>query len=143
MTGKIYLFVVLLLLILMSASQRVEAQQSPPQLGQGALDALWINLPSTPLRFFANEAGNGYSLNNYSIGYIIGYRLGCVSEQGDVFKVLSKRPKQELALKPMSGSEVHGRAVIVKGWIPFMPCKKGKLTVIEVQFKDGSVWKVK
>lgn len=142
MTGKIYLFVVLLL-ILVTASQRGAAQQSPQPLDQSALDSLWINLPSTPLRFFANEAGNGYSLNNYSIGYIIGYRLGCVSAEGDGFKVLSKRPRQELALKPMSGNEVHGRAVIVKGWLPFMPCKKGKLTVIEVHFRDGSMWKVK
>jgi hypothetical protein len=142
MTGKISLFVVLLL-IMLSASQRAAAQQPPQPLGQSALDALWINLPSTPLRFFANEAGNGYSLNNYSIGHIIGYRLGCVSAEGAGFKVLSKRPKQELVLKPMSGNEVHGRAVIVDGWLPFMPCKKGKLTVIEVEFKDGSVWKIK
>jgi hypothetical protein len=142
MTGKISLFAVLLL-ILLTASQRVAAQQPPQPMSQGALDALWINLPSTPLRFFANEAGNGYSLNNYSIGYIIGYRLGCVSAEGAGFKVLGKRPKQELVLKPMSGNQVHGRAVIVEGWLPFMPCKKGKLTVIEVDFKDGSIWKIK
>jgi len=144
MTGKKGLFVVLVL-ILLSASQKVAAQQPPPQQhqGQGALESLWINLPSTPLRFFANEAGNGYSLNNYSIGYIIGYRLGCVAEEGAGFKVLGKRPKRELVLKPMSGNEVHGSAVIVDGWLPFIPCKKGKLTVIEVEFKDGSLWKIK
>lgn len=142
MTGKISLLVVLLL-ILLTASQRVAAQQPPQHLGQGALEALWINLPSTPLRFFANEVGNGYSLNNYSIGHIVGYRLGCVSAEGEGFKVLGKRPKQALVLKPMSGKEVHGRAVIVDAWLPFIPCKKGKLTVVEVEFKDGSLWKIK
>jgi hypothetical protein len=95
------------------------------------------------LRFFGNEAGNGYSLNNYSIGYITGYRLGCVSQQGDRFKVLSKRPREAVSLKPMSGNEVHGRSVVMMvGWMPFVPCKKGTLTVIEVQFKDGPVWKI-
>lgn len=132
-----------LLLILCAASQRVAAQQPPSPQGLGALDSLWINLPSTPLRFFANQAGNGYSLNNYSIGHITGYRLGCVAAEGDGFKVLGKRPKEALLLKPMSGNEVHGRAVVVEGWVPFIPCRKGKLTVVEVEFKDGSLWKIK
>lgn len=143
MTGKKGLCVLLFLLILTTAAQKGAAQEPTPHLDQSVLDSMWINLPSTPLRFFANEAGNGYSLNNYSIGYIVGYRLGCVSAEGDGLKVLSKRPKQALDLKPMSGNEVHGRAVIVQGWLPFIPCKKGKLTVVAVQFKDGSVWKIK
>ena len=137
MTRKIYLLLIHTLILLI-ASQGSLAQQP----SQEPLESLWINLPSTPLRFFGNESGDGYSLNNYSIGYIVGYRPGCVSAQGDRFKILSKRPKKELSLKPMSGNEVHGRAVVVRGWLPFLPCKKGTLTVIEVQFKDGSVWKI-
>ncbi len=138
MIRKIYLLVVLVL-ILLSASQDGLAQQ----LDREPLESLWINLPSTPLRFFGNQAGNGYSLNNYSIGHVIGYRLGCVSQQGDRYKILSKRPREEVSLKPMSGSEVHGRSVVMMvGWLPFVPCKKGTLTVVEVQFKDGSVWKI-
>ena len=133
----------MLLLILLTASQRVAAQQPPQPTGPGRFGHFVDQPASTPLRLFANEAGNGYSLNNYSIGYIVGYRLGCVSAKGAGFKVLGKRPKQELVLKPMSGNQVHGRAVIVEGWLPFMPCKKGKLTVIEVEFKDGSIWKIK
>ncbi len=138
MTRKIYLPFVLVL-ILLSASQEVAAQQPDQQ----PLDSLWINLPSTPLRFFGNQAGNGYTLNNYSIGHVIGYRLGCVSQQGDRYKIHSKRTREAVSLKPMSGSEVHGRSVVMMvGWLPFAPCKKGTLTVIEVQFKDGSVWKI-
>ena len=136
MIKNTYLFILLLLIVLSAA------QASPAQQPGQALESLWINLPSSPLRFFANQSGDGYSLNNYSIGYIVGYRPGCVSAQGDRFKILSKRPKKEVFLKPMSGNEVHGRAIVVEGWLPFIPCKKGTLTVIEVQFKDGSVWKV-
>ena len=140
MTRKIYLLIALVL-ILLSASQEGRAQQQ--QTDQQPLDSLWINLPSTPLRFFGNQAGNGYSLNNYSIGHVVGYRLGCVSQQGDRYKIHSKRPREAVSLKPMSGSEVHGRSVVMMvGWLPFAPCKKGTLTVIEVQFKDGSVWKI-
>ena len=139
MTRNIFSLVVLVL-ILSSAAQKPLAQQQPDQ---SPLESLWINLPSTPLRFFGNRIGNGYSLNNYSIGHIIGYRLGCVSQQGDRFKILSKRTREAISLKPMSGSEVHGRSVVMMmGWLPFAPCKKGTLTVIEVQFKDGSVWKI-
>jgi hypothetical protein len=137
MIKNTYLFIVLLLL-LSSAAQQSPAQQPV----QESLESLWINLPSSPLRFFANQNGDGYSLNNYSIGYIVGYRPGCVSARGERFKILSKRPKKEVFLKPMSGNEIHGRAIVVEGWLPFVPCKKGTLTVIEVQFKDGSVWKV-
>lgn len=140
MTRNIYLFVILLL-ILLTASRECPAQP-PPQLNQQPLEALWINLPSSPLRFFGNQTGDGYSLNNYSIGYIVGYRPGCVSGEGERFKILSKRPRKEIYLKPMSGNEVHGRSIVVMGWLPFLPCKKGTLTVIEVQFKDGSVWKI-
>src|SRR5215210_860182 len=134
MTRNLYLLFVLVL-ILFAASQECLAQQPD----QAPLESLWINLPSTPLRFFGNQVGNGYSLNNYSIGHITGYRLGCVSQQGDRYKILSKRPREAISLKPMSGSEVHGRSVVMMvGWLPFTPCKKGALTVIEVQFKDGS-----
>lgn len=138
MTRKIFLLVVLMLL-LSSASEVCLAQQAD----QEPLESMWINLPATPLRFFGNQAGNGYSLNNYSIGHVTGYRLGCVSQQGDRYKILSRRSREAISLKPMSGSEVHGRSVVMMvGWLPFIPCKKGTLTVIEVQFKDGSVWKI-
>ena len=139
MIRNIYAFIILLL-VLLSASQECLAQQQQPN--QQPLESLWINLPSSPLRFFGHQTGDGYSLNNYSIGYIVGYRPGCVSQEGDRFKILNKRPKKELSLKPMSGNEVHGRSIVVMGWLPFLPCTKGPLTVIEVPFKDGSVWKI-
>jgi hypothetical protein len=127
------------LLIIMSAPVRGLAQET----AEGPLESLWINLPSSPLRFFPNAEGNGYSLDNYSIGYIVQYRLGCVLEQGDGFKILNKRGAKEISLKPMTSSEVHARAVIALTGAALDPCKRGKLAVIEVQFKDGAVWKIK
>ncbi len=138
MTKKRYLLVVLLLTVTMAPKESL-AQQSAGE----PLDALWINLPSTPLRFFANPDGNGYSLSNYSIGYIVQFRVGCVLEQDGSFKILSKRAAKEISLRPMTSGEVHGRAVLALTGAAFDPCKKGKLTVIEVQFKDGAVWKIK
>jgi len=127
------------LLIILAAPVRGLAQEAAPE----PLESLWINLPSSPLRFFPNPEGNGYSLNNYSIGYIVQYRLGCVLEQGNGFKILSKRGPKEISLRPMTSSEVHARAVIALTGAALDPCKRGKLTVIEVQFKDGAVWKIK
>jgi hypothetical protein len=138
MIGKRYLFVILLLIFL-GAPQRIIAQQP----GGEPLESLWINLPSTPLRFFPSPGGNGYSLNNYSIAYIVGYRLGCVSGQGGSFRILSKRAAKAISLKPMTGNEVYGKEIVALVGPAFEPCKKGKLTVIEVQFEDGATWKIK
>jgi len=132
-------WLIIFLLIVLGLQQRSFAQQAAEE----PLESLWINLPSTPLRFFPNTDGIGYSLNNYSIGYIVQYRLGCVVEQGGGFKVLTKRDAKEISLRPMTSGEVHGRAVLPLSGRAFDPCKKGKLTVIEVQFKDGAVWKIK
>jgi hypothetical protein len=133
------------LLIIMAAPMRSRAQEvaEEPLEPLEPLESLWINLPSSPLRFFPNPEGNGYSLNNYSIGYIVQYRLGCVQEQGNGFKILSKRGPKEISLRPMTSSEVHARAVIALTGPALDACKRGKLTVIEVQFKDGAVWKIK
>jgi hypothetical protein len=140
MMTKMRYWPIILLLIIMAAPQRSLAQQQP---AEEPLESLWINLPSTPLRFFSNPDGIGYSLNNYSIGYIVQYRLGCVLEQGGSIKILSKRDAKAISLKPMSSGEVHGWSVLPLTGRAFDPCKKGKLTVIEVLFKDGAVWKIK
>ncbi|GEM_PF-5501217 len=116
-------------------------------LDNAALKTKWLNIPSAPLQFRAHPNGRNYAIANVSDARIVRYRVGCVVQEADGLKILSKRPAQEKDLAPLDRVKNEAASEIVMSshgnWgKPF--CEgEAKLAILEVAFADGGFWKIR
>lgn len=103
-----------------------------------------LNLPTSPLKLTISSNREFYSVNNHSSKHVVGYRLGCVIEDGNKFKIKYKAKPKQVDIAPLDESKnrIIGKAYTIYGDKDFYSCvkKKAKLTVLEVGFSDGSSW---
>lgn len=114
---------------------------------KAALETKWLNIPSAPLQFRANPNGRNYAIGNFSDAFVVGYRVGCVVQEADGLRILSKRAPQKKDLAPHDRVKNEVASEIVMSahgnWNePF--CEgKAKLAILEVVFSDGGFWKIR
>jgi len=107
-----------------------------------AIEAKLLNVPSATYKLKAFPNGKGYQFCNNSSLDITRFRLGCAKKKAGELLILEERPFIEADLESKkdtvqcySRRSFHG---FLEGY-----CKKGKLAVTEVDFADGTVWKLK
>lgn len=135
------LAVILLLLILSSSSSMSLTHQADVVTPQD----WWFNVPSSPLEFslFPNKRFLG--LTNRSTGRIVQFALGCVTQDGDKIRAVCRATvtKTDLAASSTSGQQLYFKDVAA--YSEDRKCcdkAKAKLAVVEVNFADGSTWKI-
>lgn len=133
--------VILLSLILSSPPSMTLTQQTD---GVSPQD-WWINIPSSPLEFnlFPNKRFLG--LTNRSTGRVVQFTLGCVTQDGDKIRAVCKATvtKTDLAASSTAGQQLYFKDV--SAYAEDRKCcdkASAKLAVVEVNFADGSTWKV-
>jgi len=110
-------------------SHQVEFQQS------------WLNIPSSPLEIRFSPSKRDMELFNRSSGHVTGYRIGCVREVGQRLKVLRKLPVVQTNLE--TGTVLISSVTVYTDSVGRCTRDKAKLAVVEVSFRDGSLWRVK
>lgn len=101
----------------------------------------WINLPSSPLESILSSSKRDLILRNRSSKPIMQYKLGCIYREGDKVRFVRKMPAVDTHLEP--GEALLNSITIYAADIE--RCKKtmSKITVVEVRFADGSIWKAR
>jgi hypothetical protein len=101
----------------------------------------WLNVPSSPLEIRFSPSKRDMELFNRSSGHVTEYRLGCVREVGQSLKVLRKLPLVETNLE--TGKVLINSVTVYTDSVEVCTRDKAKLAVVEVSFRDGSIWRVK
>ncbi|MGI8836519.1 MAG: hypothetical protein ACR2H4_07755 [Pyrinomonadaceae bacterium] len=114
------------------------AAQSPGN-GIRAIESKLLDVPSAAYKLVASRNGRGYEFRNSSALPIVQMQLGCAKKKGDTVKILTVRPSEDIDLAPAQFRFWHTN----HGFFPGEACKKGKLTIVEVKFADGTQWKLK
>ena len=99
-----------------------------------------FNVESSPLEARINPNWRSLLLLNRSPGHISSYRLGCIRERPDM-KVLRSRPIVRTDLEV--GKALVNSISLYTEYMERCVRDTGKLTVVEVRFRDGSIWKIK
>jgi hypothetical protein len=121
----------------------IVAQQSREQ-GIKAIKSKLLDVPDAPYKLNASYNGRGYQFCNRSAARVTKFRLGCVKKKNGVLEILSERPSEAVGLAPAEVGKFHCRFWSSNhGFFPGEACKKGKLAVIEVEFADSAIWKLK
>jgi hypothetical protein len=135
-------YAVALLLLILTAIPSINQGQ---QVGEVTSQEWWINVPSSPLEFklFPNKRFLG--LTNRSTGRVVQFRLGCVIQGRDLIRVVRKATvtKTDLAASGAAGQQFYFKDV--SSYAEDRKCcakENAKLAVVEVNFADGSTWKV-
>jgi hypothetical protein len=103
-------------------------------------EELWINIPSCPLEFRMNSSKRYSLLDNRSSGRVVRYRLGCVSgDEANKPRVLRRTKFVDTDLEPSKG--LINSISVHSGEMERCFKMNARLAVIEVRFKDGSLWK--
>jgi hypothetical protein len=133
--GKFWLsiFVLILALPMTSMSWLAIARQS-------ATEDLWFNVESTPLEVRISPNGRHLHLLNRSPGLITRYRLGCVRQRPEM-RVVRTLPVVKADLE--AGKVLINSLSLYADNVERCSRDTGRLAVVEVNFRDGSVWKIR
>lgn len=99
-----------------------------------------VNIASSPLEIGLSPNQRFLNLLNRSSGNITRYRLGCVVQNGESMKVLRRFSPVNSQLAP--GKVLINSVTIYSESVQRCSLVRAKVAVIEVRFKDGSVWKL-
>lgn len=90
-----------------------------------------------------NSNNRGFSFCNHSLKTIVHYRLGCIKETDGIIHVIKRENIENKELEGVSDTLFHCSLWSSNhGFFPGEACKKGKLGVVEVTFKDGTTWQL-
>ena len=104
-----------------------------------------LNLPSSPLKIGVSANGRHLEITNYSAGTVVGYQMGCVTEESGKIKVESRfsSVKMKNELGPAEPGKVSFTAVDEFRSRDLCKEKSMKLAIISVSFADGSEWMIR
>ena len=125
-----------LALVIVAPGLNLAAQSGQPEPEEWSL-----NVPSTPLQIGFSPSKRDMELLNRSSGHVNQYRLGCVRQAGEHTGVLRKFPSIKADLP--SGKALINSVTLYEEKVQDCRRDKAKFAVIEVSFRDGSIWKLK
>jgi hypothetical protein len=99
----------------------------------------WINLPSSPLTIGLDRNRRHLEVRNHSSGVVMGYQLGCATEESGKIKVHRNFDPVEIK----NGLDPGWFTVSDFKYRDLCSEKKANLAVVSVSFSDGSQWMIK
>ncbi len=141
---KIKTLVVIAVCVCIASSLTVTniAQQSREAYVK-AIEAELFDAPTATYKLRAMYNGKGFEFCNYSKVRVTGYRLGCVKQKKNEFRIMSERDFQATSLRAQDENVECQFWTSNHGFFPTAECEKGKLAVIEVALENETTWKLK
>ena len=132
------IFAAIILLSIANAAPGTGWADQPSQ----AVPQEWsFNVPSSPLEIRFSPGKRDMQFFNRSSGRVSQFRLGCVRQVGESTKILHRFSAVKSDL--LAGKALINSLTVYDANIQHCSAVRTKFAVIEVSFRDGSMWRVR